>query len=354
MRHFLWGRPSVSSERSRANARVYMRAASLVGPGHVVVGEHPVPVPRSGEVLVRMSLASICGSDVHRVFHGLHEAAELGQPGYPGHEGVGVVVETRSDRTAVGDRVLLLPGGGKGRCFAEYAAIDARQLIVLPEGADSHRLLLAQQLGTVIYALRRFWEGSFGSDAAVAVIGAGSAGLFFLQLLKARGVGPIVVSDRVRDRLELAELLGADAVALAPEESVSRLAHDITGGRGADLVVEAAGFDDCRAQAVQAARVGGRVGCFGFPEAPGDAPFPVAGAFRKRLRIDFVSGTQSEPGLRSFHEALELVRQRRIRIDYCIAPPVALEELPLALEMARDWTAPWVKTSVCCEPSAPA
>src|SRR5207302_1530501 len=131
-----------------------------------------------------------------------------------------------------------------------------------PPGADPTRLLMAQQLGTTILALRRFWSGP-GAGAAT-LIGAGSAGLFFLQQLRRLGFETVVVSDLEPARLEIARELGATACVDARTQSVVEATMDLTGGEGADLVIEAAGYDVCRAQAVESARIGGRVGCFGF------------------------------------------------------------------------------------------
>jgi L-iditol 2-dehydrogenase len=104
---------------------------------------------------------------------------------------------------------------------------------------------------------------------------------------------------------------------------------------GADLVVETAGLDACRAEAVDLIRKGGTVGCFGYPERAGLAPFPVQAAFRKAARVRWVSGAQAEPGLTSFREAVRLVSAGEVDVDFCLQHAVGLESAVAGVEVAR-------------------
>ncbi|HKA49494.1 MAG TPA: alcohol dehydrogenase catalytic domain-containing protein [Candidatus Dormibacteraeota bacterium] len=105
-----------------------MRAARLVAPGHLEVARVPIPEPGSRQALIRMRRASICGSDVHVVFDGFEPDQLPAAPGYPGHEGVGEVVDTRSDAFAAGDRVLTVPVPARAGCFAEFQVVDETSL----------------------------------------------------------------------------------------------------------------------------------------------------------------------------------------------------------------------------------
>jgi L-iditol 2-dehydrogenase len=322
-----------------------LRAAFLRTPGALEVGDFAIPEPgAAGQVLVRMLLASICGSDVHSVYHDFHNPDEMSRPGYPGHEGVGEVVASRSASFRPGELVLTLPFGFVGGCFAEYQVLDESQLIELPAGGDPARLLMAQQLGTTIFAMRRFAADQVSGVAAV--IGVGSAGLFFLQQLRALGFATIVVSDLSQERLKVAADLGADVLVQAPLESLPSVVMDVSAGVGADLVVEAAGYDRCRADAIEAIRPAGTAGYFGFPQRYGDAPFPSYTAFRKSARVEWVSGAQDEPRLRSFREAVGRIQEGTVEIGYCLGNSYPLERLPEAIEIARDQGRGAVKLTV--------
>jgi len=314
-----------------------MRAAFVPEPGRVEVGDFPVPTAElAGDLVVRMHRASICGSDVHSVFHGFHNADRFGFPGYPGHEGIGEVVDSRSAEFSVGDIVLTVPVGDIGGCFAEFQLIADKQVVRLPEGGDTERLLMAQQYGTTLYSMRMFWPdaGNWGTPGTVAIMGAGSAGLFFLQQAKQLGFENLIISDLNEDRLKVARSLGAQTVVHAPKESFIDAVHEVTDGEGADLVIEAAGFDRLRADAIAAVRIRGTVGFFGFPERLGMAEFPMFDAFRKIVRIQWVGGTQAEPGLVAFKDAVRHIDEGSINVDYCLGPAYGIEEVPETLAIA--------------------
>lgn len=313
-----------------------MRAAFLPRTGVVDVADFPVPQIVGEQILVQMQYASICGSDVHVVFNQMHTPALLGCPGYPGHEGTGVVVASRSPRFAEGTSVLTVPLPSAGGCFAEMQAIDVTQVVRLPADQDTRRLLLAQQLGTTIYAFRKFTREGRPVPRSAAIIGCGSAGLFFLQQLRRIGTGLLLVSDRNTARLATARRLGATVAVQAPNESIVDAVRDYTNGLGADLVIEAAGYDTCRAQAVEAVRDHGTIGLFGYPERRGTSPFPVERAFRKALSVEWISGTQREPGLRSFHDAVDAISDGLIEVDHCLERMFVLDQAATAMAAARD------------------
>lgn len=314
-----------------------MRAAYLARPGIVEVKDFDAPKPGPGDAVVKMSYSSICGSDIHVIYDGFHDPELLGRPGYPGHEGVGVVVESRTDRFPVGTAVLTTPPGVTGGCFAELQRINEMHLVALPDGGDMLRLLMAQQLGTTVFALKKFITSErLATLRSAAIIGAGSAGLFFVQQLKRLGVPDIVISDLNPQRLKHAARLGASRTVQVPEESLVEVVDDEVSVEGVDLVIEAAGYDQCRAEAVGAVRARGTIGLFGFPEKPGPSPFPVDEAFRKAVTMEWFSGTQSEPGLASFRSALQLIHSGEIEVDHCLESQYPLEQIAEAVEVARQ------------------
>ena len=156
-----------------------------------------MPAAADGEILVRTAYASVCGSDLHAVFG--RGPAQPAAPGYPGHESVAEVVESRCPGFEPGDYVLTVPFAVDGRCLAEFQALPGAACVRLPSTAPLSHLLMAQQLGTVIYALRYHPLNVVGKDAAV--IGQGSAGAFFTFMLKRAGAARVLVSDKSTARL---------------------------------------------------------------------------------------------------------------------------------------------------------
>lgn len=312
-----------------------MRASHVPETGRVGVIEWPDPVPtRDGEFVVRMDWASICGSDLHAVYDGRLHPQGPSQPGYPGHEGVGEVVESRSSRFRVGDRVLTLPLGQLGGCFAEHQLLDEATALHLPDGAPAQHLMIAQQYGTVLYAMKNFLRGRPPIANGVAVVqGAGSAGLFFVQELFRAGYDTVYCSDLDAGRLAVAAELGARAVRVGDDDLLDAV-RDATGGEGADVVVDAVGGADLRNACIDLVRRQGDIGLYGLAAPQVDA-WNSHAAFARCAHVHYSVSAQTEPGLASFREALARIAGGQVRVDYCVGPVFDLDGIEDALRCAR-------------------
>jgi threonine dehydrogenase-like Zn-dependent dehydrogenase len=319
-----------------------MRALQVVGRGKLRLDDAPVPVLADGEVLVRTSHAAVCGSDLHTIFHS--DFAGPSRPGWPGHESVGAVVESRSARFAPGEQVLAVPDITCFASFADIQAVPERFLLRMPSG-DPTALLMAQQMGTVEYALKRFLRGEPPTDTAV-VIGTGTAGLHFITLLRRRGFTNVICSDVDENRLRTATALGATAVVNASGTRTSEAVLELTGGAGAGLVIEAVGTDATRADAALAVADLGVLGCFGVPEKSGLVGFPFETLFRRRATLHTSNLAQREPGLASFGTALSLIARGEVNVEPLLGAPYPAESLVDAIEAAEDHSAPSVKVVI--------
>lgn len=313
-----------------------MAGARKIGPGVMEVATFPLPILGADEVLVRVERAAICGSDLHAVFEGLGSLiANDGEPGpgRPGHEAVGTVEASSSPDAGVGQRVLALSVGA----FAEFLLAPASMCVALPDDVPLDQLLMAQQLGVVLYGMERFWPSRSGAGCTATVIGAGAVGLHFLSVLRLWGFDRVIMSDVVGDRIELARKLGADVVVDATRGSVVDTTALITGGVGSDLVIEAVGLDATRSEAVACVRQYGRVGLFGYPERFEPAPFPFSDAFWKApISIEIVKGAQWVPGLPSFNEAVRLIASGQVSVGYLLGTEYRLEDIQRAMSVARS------------------
>lgn len=309
-----------------------MSAALWAAPGHMEVREYPIPVPGPGEVLVKVERAAICGSDLHSIYDGLGGLNAEPMPGRPGHEAVGTIVESTVDAWAPGDRVLALGVGA----FAEYYLVAADQCIAVPTDDTAERLVIAQQMGVTHFGLTRFWPMPVTPGLTAVVLGVGPVGYLFAAQLRARGFDRILVSDRVQSRLDAASAV-ADDVVLEPGASIVDATLAATGGVGADLVIEAAGSDSARSQAIECVRQGGRVGYFGYPERHGDVAFPYETAWWKTpLSIEIVANAQSVAGLPNFHAAVGIIADGSIDISPLTGVTYRLAEIDAALDEARS------------------
>ena len=304
--------------------------------------EAPVPSLSDGEVLVRTAYASICGSDLHSVF--FQAPPRPSAAGHPGHESVAEVTESRCPGFEPGDRVLTVPHAAAGRCLAEFQALPGSACVRLPAGGRLDHLLMAQQLGTVVYALRRHPLDLIGKDAAV--IGQGSAGAFFTFLLKRAGAARVLVSDKSPARLAYSRQLGADLALDAGAGDFRSAVLEATGGRGADLVVEAVGSRETFPLSVQLAATGATVVWFGLPEGAGRYPLEFGEFFRRRLTAYSAFGAQGEPGLESFRYALRMIADGAIDVAPLLSHMLPIDDVEQAFHIAHERTGNALKVSI--------
>jgi L-iditol 2-dehydrogenase len=309
------------------------RAGQLVELGRMAFVEAPVEPLRDGDLLVRSRYASICGSDLHVVKHGVETEPDQWAPGYPGHEGVGEVAESRAAGFAPGDLVLVVPPVPEARCFAELQRVRSTSVVKLDGPLPPiEQLLMAQQLGTVLYAGRQHPCDLAGRTAAV--IGQGSAGLFWAWSLKRAGAARVIVADRSTSRLAASPGFGADVMVDARSEDLTEAVMDLTAGEGADVVVEAVGRRETLLQSIRLCRLGGQLFWFGLPDTNELVPIDFRLFFRRKLSAFSTYGAQSEPGLVSFRVALQHICRGEIDVRPLLSHVVPVEEIAHAFQLA--------------------
>lgn len=316
-----------------------MRAAVFQRPGDVRLEDVPVRALEPGEVLVKMSCAAICGSDLHRIFGGYPPTTFPSRPGAPGHEGVGEVVESRSEHLAPGQRVLTVPDPLAAAAFAELQPLPDRFALPVPEHVEPTAMVLAQQLGTVLFALEKFWPVGkpVVAPGSAVVIGTGPAGLHFVRVLRDRGFETIIALDALEHRCASASRFGADhALVVADEDSAVEAVLELTGGRGGQLVVESAGTNAARRVAFRSVAKGGVVGLFGLPEGTSTLSLPYNELFERQPSIHVSDGAQHEPGLASFRRAIKSLAEPDRSVADLVSHVFPFEELRPALTLAHE------------------
>ena len=308
-------------------------SALCVEPGRFDVIDAPFPEMGEGDALLRYEVASICGSDLHIAYMGWNVDEWPLPPGYPGHEGVGRVVETRSDRFQPGDRVLAVPHIWNSFGFAQFQAVDDAHLLKLPSEGDAASLSVVQQLGTVIFAAKKLPDLS-GQTAVV--VGQGSAGLFWDFVLKRRGVERLVSIEPLAHRRELGPRYGVDVAIDVTGDAATQAVLDLTGGAGADLVIEAVGSTPTLSQVFHLVREEGQVVLFGLPVNSEPVLFDYDTWFWKRAAAYTRLGSQDEPGLTSYVEALDWIVSGAIDVGPIVSHRLPGEETQKAFDMAMN------------------
>lgn len=268
------------------------------------VEEVPRPVLSTGrDAIVRVVVACVCGSDLWP-YRGVTPTRE---PHRIGHEFVGIVEEVGSDveRVAVGDFVIApfyvcdgtcancrngvstscLNGGWWGSEVRDQGFADAGQgeyvrvpladgtLAVVPGPVADDEipglLTLSDVMGTGHHAAV---SAGVQPGDSVAVVGDGAVGLCAVIAAKRLGATTIVAMSRHPERQALAREFGAThIVAERGDEGIARV-HELTGGLGADRVLECVGTKESMDQALRSARPGGMVGFVGVPNGGPELP----------------------------------------------------------------------------------
>ena len=312
-----------------------MRAGQMHGVNDMRCVETPIPAIETGQILVKTSMASICGSDLHVVCHGAGVGYPLPCPhGYPGHEGIGEVVDSKHPGVAVGTRVLCFPFAGSSEGFSEYQRMDGKYVLPLPETDVSEpELLMAQQLGTIIFAARQRPVDVFGKT--VLVLGQGSAGLFWSYWMKYNGAATVIAVDLSDARLTAAAGMGADVTINAGEVDVAEAVRELA-GPGPDYLVEAVGRRETLYQSIELVRPGGDLMWFGLPDTDDSVPISFAQFFRKRLAASSTFGAQDEGDAVSFQKALDLIAGNQIDVSPLLSHVYPIEEIDTAFEVANN------------------
>lgn len=220
------------------------KAAILRGPYDIDLVERRFECGED-DIVVKNHLCGICGSDKN--FYRGHlprKTAEFRQdpsfPFYLGHESGGTVVEVGSRVTdyKVGDRVIAF---GWNNNFAEYFKAKHFQLQPVPFDLDMDTASLGEPIACAMHS--GLHCGVQLGDIAV-VMGAGFAGQIIAKCMKLKGAYKVVAVDLSDAKLEIARNFGADITVNSSRENVKEIIDRLTGGVGADVVVEAAGTRD--------------------------------------------------------------------------------------------------------------
>lgn len=322
-----------------------MKALLLSKYRRLEIADVPTPRPDPDEVLVRVAACGICGSDVHG-YDG--STGRRIPPLVMGHEAAGTVAALGSGTTglAEGDRVTFdstvfcatCPYCMRGkvnlcdkrkvlgvscsdyRCqgaFAEYIAVPRNIVHRLPDNLSFSDAAMIEAVSVALHAVSL--SNIIPGETAV-VLGAGMIGLLTLQALHVAGCARVYVADIDASRLGLATSLGANALFATGQNLVSQIA-ELTGGRGADVAVEAVGVDDTVRTAVDCVAKGGRVTLVG--NVTPEVALPLQRVVTRQIRLQGSCASAGE-----YPQAIDLLARGQIQVKPLITAVAPLEEGP--------------------------
>ena len=337
-----------------------MKGLTFQGPQDVRVEDVDEPsIVEPTDALVRVTMAGICGSDLH-IFNtgaafGFPEGSRLG------HEFIGTVEEVGADVTGIqpGDRVLSSCSVACGECTwcreglasscvrwslfgwaprvwqhggavqggqSEFIRVPLADTTLLPmpealQGPDREASLLP-----LVDVMSTGWHGLTAAGAApgqsVVVIGDGAVGLAGVHGARAKGAERIVALGHHADRLATASTLGATlTIDSRDDEEIKQLVMEHTGGEGAHVVIDSISSPGSMATAHATVRPGGTIACLGMDHFMGSTP--AINWFDQFLRNISVTGGLV-PGPRYIPELLELVQAGKLD-----PAPMVSHRLPL-------------------------
>jgi threonine 3-dehydrogenase len=261
---------------------------SRPGPGLEVV-DVPRPTIGSGDVLIRVHHAGVCGTDLHIAQWDAWAQGRVKPPVVLGHEFAGEIVEVGQDagrefrvgqlvtaeghiicghcrqcRTGNGhicQRTSII-GVDRNGAFAEYISMPATNVMAL-DGIPTTIGAIMDPMGNAFHTVL---TGTEVPGGVVLVVGCGPIGCFAVGIARAAGAAKVIATDVNPTRLELARCMGAHVLLNPEQEDVVARVREETRGEGADVVCEMSGHPTALRQAFRAARLGGRIQLLGLPK----------------------------------------------------------------------------------------
>ena len=333
-----------------------MKAVVFRGPGHIGIEEVPKPVPGPGEAVMRITATTICGTDVH-IVRGEYPV----KPGLVlGHEPVGVIAELGpglDNDYRVGQRVIAGAITPCGQCFyclngvhsqcggplggwrfgntingawAEYLLVpDARaNLAVVPDELDDEAVLMCPDiLSTGISGAE---SGGVKVGDSVAVFAQGPIGLCATLGARLNGAGLIIAIDTSAPRLEFARQFGATITINPTHQDPVAAIKQLTGGRGADVAIEALGRQETFEQALRSIRPGGTLSSLGVYSGKLVAPYEAvyAGLGDQKIVTTLCPG-----GKERMRRLMEMIQHKRLDTSPLVTHRFALDNIAEAFDV---------------------
>ena len=304
-----------------------IRIHAYGGPEVMQLEAIPMPVPQTGQTLIRVHAASVNFLDVQKrrgelVGQAFYQRAGTGKPDLPttlGSQGVGVVeaIGPEVSNVAVGDRVSFV-----GESYASHAVVPAVRLIRIPEGISFEQAAAGMNQGFLAYAFTHFAYPVKAGDWCMIQAAAGGLGLLLCQMAKIRG-GRVIGVTSTTDKARFVKEAGADAVLLSTKSDIAKEARRITEGRGVSVVYDGVAKDTFAAN-LDSLASGGYLVIYG--QSSGYVPPFDLMTLQEKGSL-FLTRTNGLPYLKEYPHYLELfvdwVKQGKLSIKIDRTYPLA-------------------------------
>jgi threonine 3-dehydrogenase len=314
-----------------------------------------VKVPSFGrtDVLVKVKVASICGTDLHIYEWDRWAQGRIHPPLIPGHEFCGEVVAFGDEVTSVkeGDFVSAEMHVACGKClqcrtgeahicqnvkiigvdadgaFAEYVVIPESNIWKLDPEIPLEYASILDPLGNAVHTVL---AGEIAAKT-VAVTGCGPIGLFSIAVARAVGATTVFAIEVNDHRRALAEKMKADYALNPAKEDVRKIVAERTGGLGVDVVLEMAGHPDAIRTAFDIVRRGGRISLLGLTSKPIPLNFSEDIIF-KGLTIQGINGRRM---YQTWYQMTALLKSGKLDLHPAITDRIAMKDFSAAMQRLK-------------------
>lgn len=343
---------------------VQMNAAVLHKAGDLRYERIAAPEPKADEVLIRVRMNGLCGSDIHFFESGKLGPFRVTKPYVPGHEACGVVERAAVDGRGPkeGARVAVEPGIPCRRCewckkgrynlcpdvtflsappvngtFADYVAVASDFAHPVADSVSDEQAAFVEPISVGIQAAHR---ARLAPGMTVAILGSGPIGLVTYLVSRAYGATECYLFDVLDHRLALGRSLGATAaINSAKTDSVAQL-MELTHGRGVDVVFDASGSSAACRLAPELAARGGVLTLVGWPEAR-SFEYPVEVLIDKELDVRGVNRYCN-----TFPEAIALLAAGRLDVSPLVSHRYRFADVVEAFRFATENRSATVKVMI--------
>jgi threonine dehydrogenase-like Zn-dependent dehydrogenase len=305
-----------------------MRAAVVVGPGQVQIGEFPPPEPGPSQVRLRLEGCGVCASNL-TPWAGPEWMQFPTEAGALGHEGWGVVdaIGEKVDGLSIGDRVAAL----SYKAYAEYDLADAEAVVPLPVSLAGQPFP-GEPLGCAMNIFRR---SEIEPGQTVAILGIGFLGAILTRLATDAGARVIAISRRPFS-LDVARRMGAaETIPMIDHDEIIKQVKALTGGSFCDRVIEAVGKQWPLDLSAELTRERGKLIVAGYHQ---DGPRQVNMWLWNWRGLDVINAHERDPKIyvQGMREAVEAVASGRLDPSSLYTHTFPLDRLDEALNTTRD------------------
>jgi L-iditol 2-dehydrogenase len=352
-------RPGADRQSAAGPLSATMQALVVLEPNRMEVREVPVPVPGTNEVLARVRAVSICGTDAHLIRGDYPGSWPPAFPFIPGHEWAGEIVELGQGVELygwkVGDRVAGTSHDACGVCQtcvegrynlcenygkeglhkqyghnvqgadATYVVQGVKTIFRLPDGLSFDEGAVIDPASIALHVANR---GQVAPGDTVAITGAGAIGLLGGDAARIRGAARVILIERDPGRLAKAAAMGFETVDSSAGDPVATV-RAMTGGFGADVVLECAGVPVTVQWALGMLRRGGRCAAVGIPTQGVEIAM-------QRLVLDELELVGSRASAGEMRRVMPLVEQGRMRVRDVMTHRFTLAEYEQAIATFND------------------